>query len=93
MELNWNTIFIVAELTTASYTPLITTRKMLDMKASLVFREQLWMCFVLSLSFSNNYRELCVNVYDHSGGIVTLEINIHENPNAFKYIMTCIVFG
>ncbi|KAG2108102.1 hypothetical protein BD769DRAFT_1366025, partial [Suillus cothurnatus] len=36
---------------------------------------------------------LRVHVHDHSGGIVTPEINIHENPDAFKYIMACIVFG
>jgi hypothetical protein len=34
-----------------------------------------------------------VHVHDHSGGIVTPEINIHENPDAFKRIMACIVFG
>jgi len=92
-ELRWNTILVVAELTTTLYTPSIPARKTLDTKAWLVFREQLWRCFILSLSFSNNYRELCVHVHDHSGSIVTPEINIHENPDAFKYIMVCIVFG
>ncbi|KAG2739035.1 hypothetical protein P692DRAFT_201730204 [Suillus brevipes Sb2] len=93
MELHWNTILIVAELTTTSYTPSIPAGKTLDTKAWLIFREQPWRHFVLSLSFSNNYRELRVHVHDHSGGIVTPEINIHENPDAFKYIMACIVFG
>jgi hypothetical protein len=93
MELHWNTILIVAELTTTSYTPSIPTGKTLDTKAWLIFREQPWRRFVLSLSFSNNYRELRVHVHDHSGGIVTPEINMHENPDAFKYIMACIVFG
>ncbi|KAG2744239.1 hypothetical protein P692DRAFT_201722157, partial [Suillus brevipes Sb2] len=37
--------------------------------------------------------ELRVHVHDHSGSIVTPEINIHENPDAFKRIMACIVFG
>ncbi|KAG1889729.1 uncharacterized protein F5891DRAFT_965230, partial [Suillus fuscotomentosus] len=36
---------------------------------------------------------LRVHVHDHSGGIVTPEINIHENPDAFKRVMACIVFG
>ncbi|KAG2120412.1 uncharacterized protein F5147DRAFT_562976, partial [Suillus discolor] len=36
---------------------------------------------------------LHVHVHDHSGGIVTPEINIHENPDAFKYVMACIIFG
>jgi hypothetical protein len=92
-ELRWNTILVVAELTTTSYTPSIPAGKTLDTKAWLVFREQPWRRFILSLSFSNNYRELRVHVHDHSGGIVTPEINIHENPDAFKYIMACIVFG
>ncbi|KAG1836201.1 hypothetical protein DFJ58DRAFT_735127 [Suillus subalutaceus] len=85
--LHWNTILIVAELTTTSYTPSIPTGKMHDTKAWLVFREQPWRHFILSLSFSNNYRKLRVHVHDHSGGIVTPEIDIHENPDTFKYIM------
>lgn len=92
-ELRWNTILVVAELTTTLYTPSIPAGKTLDTKAWLVFREQPWRRFVLSLSFSNNYHELRVHVHDHSGGIVTPEINIHENPDAFKRIMACIVFG
>ncbi|KAG1896337.1 uncharacterized protein F5891DRAFT_958738, partial [Suillus fuscotomentosus] len=36
---------------------------------------------------------LRVHVHDHLGGIVTPEINIHENPDAFKRVMACIVFG
>ncbi|KAG2084192.1 uncharacterized protein F5147DRAFT_525720, partial [Suillus discolor] len=36
---------------------------------------------------------LRVHVHDHSGGIMTPEINIHENPDAFKRVMACIVFG
>ncbi|KAG2050199.1 hypothetical protein BDR06DRAFT_974717 [Suillus hirtellus] len=58
MELHWNTILVVAELTTTSYTPSIPARKTLDTKAWLIFREQPWRHFVLSLSFSNNYHEL-----------------------------------
>ncbi|KAG2108786.1 hypothetical protein BD769DRAFT_1365817 [Suillus cothurnatus] len=76
-----------------SYTPSIPTGKTLDTKAWLVFRGQPWRRFRLSLSFSNNYCELRVHVHDHLGGIMTPEINIHENPDAFKYIMACIVFG
>ncbi|KAG2746668.1 hypothetical protein P692DRAFT_201806973 [Suillus brevipes Sb2] len=83
----------IAELTTTSYTPSIPAGKTLDTKAWLIFREQPWRRFVLSLSFSNNYNELCVHVHDHLGGIVTPEIHIHENPDAFKRIMACIVFG
>jgi hypothetical protein len=92
-ELRWNTILVVAELTTTSYTPSIPARKTLDTKAWLIFREQPWRRFILSLSFSNNFNELRVHVHDHSGSIVTPEINIHENPDAFKRIMACIVFG
>jgi hypothetical protein len=93
MELRWNTILVVAELTMTSYTPSILAGKTLDTKAWLIFREQPWRHFILSLSFSNNYHELHVHVHDHSGSIVTPEINIHENPDTFKYIMACIVFG
>ncbi|KAG1887558.1 uncharacterized protein F5891DRAFT_966720 [Suillus fuscotomentosus] len=65
----------------------------LDTKAWLVFRDQPWRRFVLFLSFYNEYRELRVHFYDHSGGIVTLPVDIHREPDTFQYIMACIVFG
>jgi hypothetical protein len=66
-ELRWNTILVVAEFTTTSYTLSIPAGKTLDTKAWLIFREQPWRHFVLSLSFSNNYHELWVHLHDHSG--------------------------
>jgi hypothetical protein len=37
--------------------------------------------------------KLCIHLYDHSGGIMTPAIKIHDQPDAFKYVMACIVFG
>ncbi|KAG1810511.1 hypothetical protein EV424DRAFT_1328124 [Suillus variegatus] len=67
--------------------------KTLDTKAYLVFREQPWKRFVLFLSFTHQHSELCVHLYDHSGGIVTPAIQIHDQPDNFKYVMAYIVFG
>jgi len=59
----------------------------------LVVVEQLWRCFVLCLSFCKEYHKLRVHVYDHSGGIVTRPVDIYQEPDKFRYIMVCIVYG
>jgi hypothetical protein len=93
VELQWSNILVVAELTSSQYSPAERAGKTLDTKAWLIFREQPWRRFVLCLSFCNEYRELRVHVYDHSGGIVTQLVNIHQEPDKFRYIMACIVYG
>ncbi|KAG2114206.1 uncharacterized protein F5147DRAFT_650015 [Suillus discolor] len=93
VTLQWNNILVVAEMTASTFSLSMPAVKTLDTKAYLVFREQPWRRFVLFLSFTHEHRELCVHLYDHSGGIVTPVIDIHEQPDAFKYIMASIVFG
>jgi hypothetical protein len=86
-------MLVVAELSSTMYSSADRAGKTLDAKAWLVFRDQPWRHFVLFLSFCNEYRELRVHLYDHSGGIVTPPVNIHREPDTFQYIMACIVFG
>ncbi|KAG1856091.1 hypothetical protein F4604DRAFT_1931943 [Suillus subluteus] len=93
VELQWSNILVVAELTSSHYSPAERAGRMLDMKAWLIFREQPWRRFMLCLSFCKEYRELRVHVYDHLGGIVTQPVDIHQEPDKFRYIMACIVYG
>lgn len=86
-------MLVVAELSSTMYSSADRAGKTLDTKAWLVFRDQPWRRFVLFLSFCNEYRELRVHLYDHSGGIVTPPVDIHREPDTFQYIMACIVFG
>jgi hypothetical protein len=93
VELQWSNILVVAELTSSHYSPAEHARRMLDTKAWLIFREQPWRCPMLCLSFSKEYHELRVHVYDHSGGIVTRPVDIHQEPDKFRYIMACIMYS
>ncbi|KAG1746249.1 hypothetical protein EDD22DRAFT_958427 [Suillus occidentalis] len=93
VELQWNNMLVVAELSSTMYSSADCAGKTLDVKAWLVFRDQPWRRFVLFLSFCNEYRKLRVHLYDHSGGIVTPPVDIHREPDTFQYIMACIVFG
>lgn len=93
VDLQWNNMLVVAELSSSMYSAAERAGMTLDTKAWLVFRDQPWRRFVLFLSFYNEYRELRVHFYDHSGGIVTLPVDIHREPDTFQYIMACIVFG
>ncbi|KAG1758541.1 hypothetical protein EDD22DRAFT_764627, partial [Suillus occidentalis] len=36
---------------------------------------------------------LCVHLYDHSSGVVSLCTNIDKEPDKYLYIFLCIVFG
>lgn len=93
VELEWSNILVVAELTQSHYSPAERAGKTLDTKAWLIFRQQPWRRFVLCLSFCKEYHELRVHIYDHSGGIVTRPVDIHQEPDKFRYIMACIVYG
>lgn len=93
VTLQWSSILVVAEMSASQFSLSMPAGKTLDTKAYLVFREQPWRRFVLFLSFTHQHRELRVHLYDHSGGIVTPAIQIHDQPDAFKYVMACIVFG
>ncbi|KAG2339631.1 hypothetical protein BDR05DRAFT_1003140 [Suillus weaverae] len=93
VELEWSNILVVAELTSSHYSPVEHAGKMLDTKAWLIFREQLWRRFMLCLSFCKEYRELRVHIYDHSGGIVTRPVDIHQETDKFRYIMVCIIYS
>jgi hypothetical protein len=93
VTLQWNNILVVAEMTASTFSLSMPAVKTLDTKAYLVFREQPWRRFVLFLSFTHEHRELRVHLYDHSGGVVTPMIDIHKQPDAFKYVMASIVFG
>jgi hypothetical protein len=93
VTLQWNNILVVAEMTASQFSLSMPAGKTLDTKAYLVFREQPWRHFMLFLSFTHQHRELRIHLYDHSDGIVTPAIKIHDQPDAFKYVMACIVFG
>lgn len=93
VTVQWNNILVIAEMTASQFSLSMPAGKTLDTKAYLVFREQPWRRFVLFLSFTRQHRELRVHLYDHSGGIVTPAIKIHDQPDTFKYVMACIVFG
>ncbi|KAG2029637.1 hypothetical protein BDR03DRAFT_1018129 [Suillus americanus] len=90
--LHWNSMLVVAELSSTAYTPAERAGKTLDTTAWLMFKDQPWRHFVLLLSFLDNCRELRVHLYDHSGGIVTPPVNMDREPDTFLYIIACIVF-
>ncbi|KAG1864456.1 hypothetical protein C8R48DRAFT_772976 [Suillus tomentosus] len=92
-DLQWNSMLVVAELSSTAYTPAERAGRTLDTKAWLMFKDQPWRRFVLLLSFLDDCRELRVHLYDHSGGIVTPPVNVDREPDIFIYIMACIVFG
>ncbi|KAG2336847.1 hypothetical protein BDR05DRAFT_1005493 [Suillus weaverae] len=69
VEARWDTIKAVCELTTSPYTPSGTLAKTLDTKAYLLLKHQPWRRFALMISLCAGYRELCVHLYDHSGGV------------------------
>lgn len=64
-----------------------------DTQAYLLLSNQPWRHFALILSFTHQYRELRVLLYNHAGGIVTPHIKIHQNPDAFAQIIAAVVFG
>lgn len=93
VTLQWNNILVVTDMTASQFSLSMPAGKTLDTKAYLVFREQPWKRFVLFLSFTHQHSELRVHLYDHLGGIVTPAIQIHDQPDNFKYVMAYIVFG
>ncbi|KAG1848103.1 hypothetical protein F4604DRAFT_1687831 [Suillus subluteus] len=60
-RLGRDTIKAVCKLTTLS--------KTLDSKAYLLLKHQPWRHFTLFISLCNGYCDLCVHLYDHSGGV------------------------
>ena len=89
----WDSIKTVCELTSQPYEPSSTLAKSLDSKAYILLRRQPWRRFVPLLSLCNNHRELRVHLYDHSGGVVSPKIHIHQDPDMFLYILSCVIFG
>ncbi|KAG1906631.1 uncharacterized protein F5891DRAFT_975395 [Suillus fuscotomentosus] len=73
IEARWDTIKAICELTSSAYLPSHPLAKTLNTKAYLLLKHQLWRRFALLVSICNGYRELCVHLYDHSGG-VTAEV-------------------
>ncbi|KAG1765881.1 hypothetical protein EV702DRAFT_1204407 [Suillus placidus] len=93
LEARWDTIKVVCELTASPYLPSQTIAKTLNSKAYLLLKHQPWRCFALFISLCNGYRDLCVHLYDHSGGVVSLCTNIDKEPDKYLHIFSCIVFG
>ncbi|KAG1895809.1 kinase-like domain-containing protein [Suillus fuscotomentosus] len=89
----WGNIRICAELTYSQYKPAQRIVKAADTQAYLLLSNQPWRRFALILSFTHQYHELRVLLYDHAGGVVTPHIKIHQNPNAFTEIIAAVVFG
>ncbi|KAG1897425.1 uncharacterized protein F5891DRAFT_1191870 [Suillus fuscotomentosus] len=75
------------------YKPAQRIVKAADTQAYLLLSNQPWRRFALILSFTHQYRELRVLLYDHAGGVVTPHIKIHQNPDAFAQIIAAVVFG
>ncbi|KAG0691456.1 hypothetical protein DFH29DRAFT_1011142 [Suillus ampliporus] len=84
---------MVYELTSQPYEPTSTLAKSLDSKVYILLRRQPWRHYVLLLSLCNKYHELCLHLYDHSGGVVTPSIHIHQDPDRYLYVMSCVVFS
>ncbi|KAG1901626.1 uncharacterized protein F5891DRAFT_1187500 [Suillus fuscotomentosus] len=89
----WGNIRVCAELTYSQYKPAQRIVKAADTQAYLLLRNQPWRHFTLILSFTHQYCELRVLLYDHAGGVVTPHIKIHQNLNVFAEIIAAVVFG
>jgi hypothetical protein len=89
----WDTIKTVCELTSQPYEPSSTLAKSLDSKAYILLRRQPWRRFVPLLSLCNKYCELRVHLYDHSGGVVSPSIHIHQDPDKYLHVLSCVIFG
>ncbi|KAG2134507.1 hypothetical protein DEU56DRAFT_913695 [Suillus clintonianus] len=89
----WGNIRVCAELTYSQYKPAQRITKAADTQAYLLLSNQPWRRFAFILSFTNQYRELRVLLYDHAGGVVTPCIQIHQNPDSFTHIIAAVLFG
>ncbi|KAG1823483.1 uncharacterized protein BJ212DRAFT_1296105 [Suillus subaureus] len=82
VQLGWN-----------NFMPAAHVGSSMDTKAYLLFHGQPWCPFVLLLSFCNQYHDLRIHLYNHSGGLVSPVFNINNNPDIYLQILTGIVFG
>ncbi|KAG1763356.1 hypothetical protein EV702DRAFT_1205671 [Suillus placidus] len=93
MEARWDITKVVCELTSQRYHTTSTLVKTINSKAYLLLRCQPRRHFIFLLSVCNGYQDLCVHLYDHSGGFITPYINIDRNPNIFLHTFVCIIFS
>ncbi|KAG1797797.1 uncharacterized protein HD556DRAFT_1440758 [Suillus plorans] len=77
----------------SQYKPAQWIAKAADTQAYLLLSNQPWRHFALVLSFTHQYCELRVLLYDHAGGVVTPSIKIQQSPDAFAQIIASVVFG
>ncbi|KAG1846444.1 hypothetical protein F4604DRAFT_1936431 [Suillus subluteus] len=84
LEARWDTIKAVCKLTVSPYLPSQTLSKTLDSKAYLLLKHQPWRHFALFISL-NGYCDLCIHLYDHSGGVMSPCTNINKEPDKYFF--------